>query len=473
METDIVAGAGFGVGFWVSIVVFAVTFALIISEKLHRTVIAFFGAMTMLIAGMIFDFYNGEQAISAIDFNTIGLLMGMMTIVAVLETTGVFQYLGILTAKKTKGNPWFLIVALGTLTSVLSMILDNVTTIILIVPVTIIIARMIKISPLPLLIAEAILSNVGGTATLVGDPPNIMIGSVADFSFNAFLVHSLPVVTVVWFVTLAILRIVYKKEISQQPQNVDELMKMNEKEAIEDPRTLKIILGVLALVVLLFFVHHKLHLQPSMVALIGAALALILVAPRTDPQKIFEKLELSVLAFFGALFVIVGGLEHSGVLNYLASLLVDGAAENPVMTAIIVLWASAILSAIVDNIPFTVAMIPVIAFLGAQGVDVNLLWWALVFGVGFGGNGTPIGSSAGVIVVSKSEQTDNPISFKEWIRVGGTVMIVGLLVTTGLILLFHEHLSNEDIAGQCPSYLSEPTEKCPDAGGDMEIKVGH
>jgi len=470
---EIVGEGGFGIGFWVSIVIFAITFALIISEKLHRTVIAFFGAMTMLIAGMILDFYNGSQALSAIDFNTLGLLMGMMTIVAVLETTGVFQYLGILTAKKTKGDPWLLIVALGTLTSVLSMILDNVTTIILIVPVTIIIARMIKISPLPLLIAEAILSNVGGTATLVGDPPNIMIGSVADLSFNSFLTHSLPIVAVVWFITLGVLRIVYKKEISQKPQNVDELMKMNEKEAIEDPKTLKIILGVLGLVVLLFFVHHKLHLSPSMVALIGASLALILVAPRKDPQKIFEKLELSVLAFFGALFVIVGGLEHSGVLGYLASLLVNGAAENPVMTAIIVLWASAILSAIVDNIPFTVAMIPVIAFLGSQGVDVNLLWWALVFGVGFGGNGTPIGSSAGVIVVSKSEQTDNPITFKEWIRVGGTVMIVGLVVTTGLILLFHEQLGNEDIAGQCPSYMTEPTAECPDAGGDKEIKIGH
>ncbi len=465
METDLI--------FWVSTVIFAVTFVIIISEKLHRTVIAFVGAMIMLIAGMIFDFYTPEQALSAIDFNTLGLLAGMMGIVAILETTGVFQYLGILTAKKTKGNPWLLIVALGTLTSVLSMILDNVTTIILIVPVTIIIARMIKISPLPLLIAEAILSNVGGTATLVGDPPNIMIGSVADLSFNAFLMHSLPIVTVVWFVTLGVLRLVYQKEISQQPQNVDELLKMNEKDAIEDPRTLKIILGVLAFVVFLFFIHHKIHLQPSMVALIGAALAFVLVAPKKDPQKVLEKLELSVLVFFGALFVIVGGLEHAGVLGQLAELIIDGAKENPVMTAIIVLWASAILSAIVDNIPFTVAMIPVIASLGAQGVDVNLLWWALVFGVGFGGNGTPIGSSAGVIVVSKSEQTDSPITFKEWIRVGGTVMIIGLIITTGLILLFHEYLGNEDIPGQCPSYLSEATEKCPEAGGDGEIKIGH
>lgn len=455
-------------GFWVSTVIFTVTFILIISEKLHRTVIAIFGAMTMLVVGMFMGFYSPEQAIDAIDFNTLGLLTGMMAIVAILETTGVFQYLGILAAKKTKGNPWMLIVALGTLTSVLSMILDNVTTIILIVPVTIIIARMIKISPLPLLIAEAILSNVGGTATLVGDPPNIMIGSAAGFSFNSFLTHSLPIVLVVWFATLFVLRIVYKNEITEKPQHVDELMKMNEKDAIEDPRTLKIILGVLGLVVVLFFIHHKLHIEPSMVALIGAALALILVAPTKDPQKTFEKIELSVLAFFAALFVIVGGLEHAGVLGKLADLLVAGAADNIVMTAIIVLWASALLSSIVDNIPFTVAMIPVLAYLGAQGVDVNLLWWALVFGVGFGGNGTPIGSSAGIIVVSKSEQTDSPISFKEWIRVGGTVMIVGLIITTGLILMFHGLLGGP-IEGQRDLQAEAQAEM---QGGQTE-KKGH
>lgn len=427
--------------FIISIIIFAITFGLIISERIHRTVIAFFGAMTMLLFGHFGGFYSPEQALEAIDFNTIGLLMGMMVIVAILETTGVFQYLGILTAKKTKGNPWLLIVALGVLTSVLSMILDNVTTIILIVPVTIIIARMIKIQPLPLLMAEAILSNVGGTATLVGDPPNIMIGSAAPFSFNDFLTHSLPVVVVVWAVTLVVLRFVYRKEIAEKPQNVDELMKMNEKDAIEDPKTLKIILFVLALVVGLFFLHHKLHLAPAMVALIGAALALIFVAPHKDPQKVFEKVELSVLAFFGALFVIVGGLEHSGVLGTLAGFLINGAENNIVMTAILVLWASAILSAIVDNIPFTVAMIPVIAFLGSQGVDVNLLWWALVFGVGFGGNGTPIGSSAGVIVVAKSEQTDTPITFRSWIRVGSIVMFTCLVVTTFAIILLQDYLA--------------------------------
>ncbi len=426
--------------FYISLAIFAITFGLIISEKVHRTVIGVFGAMTMLLFGMAGGFYSPEQAMASIDFNTIGLLMGMMVIIAILEETGAFQYLGIYTAKKTKGNPWLLVIALGTLTTLLSFILDNVTTIILIVPVTIIITKILKINPMPVLMAEALLSDTGGVATLVGDPPNIMIGSAADFSFNIFLTHSLPVVFFAWLATLLVLKLVFNKELKQKPQNIDELMKMNEKEAITDPTTLKIILAILGLVVGLFFIHSALHIAPSTVALIGAALALLLVAPKKDPQKIFAKLELSVLVFFAALFVIVGGLEHAGVLEYLANFLVSGGTENIVLTAIIVLWASAIMSALVDNIPFTIAMIPMIAHLQSQGLDVNLLWWALVFGVGFGGNGSPIGSTANVIVVSKSEQTDHPITFKSWFKSGTSSMIVTCVVATFAILLFHDYL---------------------------------
>lgn len=426
--------------FIISLAIFVITFGLIISEKVHRTVIGFFGAMAMLLFGIAGGFYHPKEALAAIDFNTIGLLMGMMVIIAILEETGAFQYLGIFTAKKTKGNPWMLVVALGTLTTVLSLILDNVTTIILIVPVTIIITKIIKINPVPILMAEALLSDTGGVATLVGDPPNIMIGSAANFSFNTFLTHSLPVVFFAWLATLITLKIVYRKEMKQEPQNIDELMKMDEKEAITDKNTLKIIVFVLLIVIGLFFVHSKVHLAPSVVALIGAALALVFVSPKKDPQKIFEKIELSVLVFFASLFVIVGGLEHAGVLEHVAQFIISGGVDNMVMTAIIVLWASAILSALVDNIPFTVAMIPVIASLQAQGVEVNLLWWALVFGVGFGGNGSPIGSTANVIVVSKSEQTDTPITFKSWFKSGTAAMIVTCIVATVAILLFHDYL---------------------------------
>ena len=441
---------------WVSVAVFVVTFGLIIAEKLHRTVIAFFGAIMMVIAGLIFGFYSPEKAMHAIDFNTIGLLLGMMTIVAIMETTGAFQYLGILVAKKTKGNPWLLVFALGTVTTVLSLVLNNVTTIILIVPVTIVVTRMLKINPTPVLMAEALLSDTGGVATLVGDPPNIMIGSIAGFSFNDFLLHSMPVVLVAWFATLAVLKVIYRKEMKQKPQNIDKLMKMDEREAITDMRTLKIVIAVLVLVIGLFFMHNTLHIEPSLVALIGAAIALILVSPNKDPQKIFEKLELSVLVFFAALFVIVGGLEFSGALDIVAEMLVSGADNNIVMTAIIVLWISAVLSALVDNIPFTVAMIPVIAALQAKGVDVNILWWALVFGVGFGGNGSPIGSTANVIVVSKSEQTDTPITLKGWMRSGALVMVITCVIATVVLITFSDYF-NKTTIGQGNEILPQST----------------
>jgi len=342
----------------------------------------------MVLAGMFFGFYTPEDAKHAIDLNTMWLLFGMMVIVAILEHTGAFQYLWIKVAKKTGWNLWRLTVALWTLTTLLSLILDNVTTIILIVPITLIIARILKLNPTPILMAEALLSDTGWVATLVGDPPNIMIGSVAGFSFNDFLIHSLPIVFFAWFATLFTLRLVFRKEFQQDADknSVDEMMKMNESEAITDMKTLKKILWVLILVVILFFFHHTLHMAPSVVAIIGASLALILVSATKDPQKILEKVELSVLMFFGALFVIVWGLEHAGVLEQLAHLITSGAEDNILMTALIILWVSAVLSAIVDNIPMTVAMLPIIAYLqyDVQLHWVELLWWALVFGVWFG-----------------------------------------------------------------------------------------
>lgn len=416
--------------------IFGVTFALILTERVHRTVIGLAGAVAMVLAGIFFDFYHPHEALAAIDFNTIGLLFGMMMLVAMLEETGVFQYLGIYTARKTKGNPWLLLVALGSLTAFLSMVLDNVTTIILIAPITIIIARLLSISPLPLLMAEALLSNVGGTGTLVGDPPNIMIGSAAGFTFNAFLVYSLPVVLVAIAATLVVFRFIFKSELNMKPSGIDRLMAMDPKEAIDDPKMLKRLLAIFALVIALFFLHGALHLEPSIIAVLGASLALLVVRAKEDPQHIIQKTELSVLMFFATLFVIVGGLEHTGFLAQIGSLITAGASENLLLTAIIVLWVSAILSAIVDNIPFTVAMIPIIAYLGTQGVPIDLLWWALVLGVGFGGNGTPIGSSAGLIVMSKSEETDAPINFRTWVRSGLVATFVTLCIATAAIFLY-------------------------------------
>lgn len=439
----------------ISLVIFGVTFFFILTERIHRTVVGLFGAMTMLLAGMYFDFYHPEDLMHVVDFNTLGLLFGMMLLVGMLEHTGVFQFMGIWTAKKTKGNPWLLMVALSGITAFLSMILDNVTTIILIVPITIIIADMIKINPIPILMAEALLSNVGGTGTLIGDPPNIMIGSAAGFSFNDFLVHTLPVVLVTWALTLAFFRVLFRKDLAKKPENVERLMAMNEKEAITDPKTMKKLLVVFGIVIALFFLHSALHLEASIVALIGAALALIWVAPQHDPQKTIEKCELSVLLFFGSLFVIVGGLENAGVLERAAHFITSNAEGNLLVTALIILWTGAILSAIVDNIPLTVAMIPIITYLGTQGIPVELLWWALALGVGFGGNGSPIGSTAGVIVVAKSEKTENPISFIDWMKQGVPTMILGLLVATAALTIFTEFFMEDGHAVHAEEMTTE------------------
>jgi Na+/H+ antiporter NhaD/arsenite permease-like protein len=439
--------------FVISLVIFLVTFILIFTEKIHRTVIGMVGAVVMVGAGMMYGFYGPGLALHAIDFNTIGLLLGMMIIVAILEKTGFFQYLAILAAKKTKGDPWKLVIVLGTITTLVSLVLDNVTTVVLIAPVTIIIARLLKISPVPLLMAEALLSDTGGVATLVGDPPNIMIGSAAGFSFNDFLTHAAPIVIMAWIATIITLKFVFRKEMKEAPQNVDELMKMNEKDAMKDVKTLKKISFVLGLVVVLFFLHSSMHMPPSMVALIGAALAMLLVNPKKDPQPILEKVEWSVLLFFAALFVIVGGLEHSGVLGALAENIASVANGNPIVAALAILWISAIMSAIVDNIPFTVAMIPVLAYLEGQGVPTNLLWWSLALGVGFGGNATPIGSTANIVVVAKSEQTDTPITFKSWLKSGTSAAFATLVVASIVIVLFSTYLSAET-SGQRAEHTS-------------------
>jgi Na+/H+ antiporter NhaD/arsenite permease-like protein len=422
-----------------SVLIFAITFYFILTERIHRAVIAFVGASAMVVTGIFMGFYNAEQAIESVDFNTIGLLFGMMMLVALMEETGVFQFLGIYVARKTKGNPWLLMIALGLLTAFLSMILDNVTTIVLITPITIIIARLIGISPLPLLMGEAILSNIGGVGTLVGDPPNIMIGSplAAGFSFNTFLVYALPVALISLLVVLVIFRFLFRKDLAQEPRGIERLMAMDPKEAVKDVKKLKKLLAVFGMVIALFFLHNVFHIEPSTVALLGAAIGLLVVRAKEDPHHIIQKTELSVLLFFASLFIIVGGMEHTHVLAKIGELITGSAESNLLLTAIIILWVSAVMSAIVDNIPFTVAMIPIIAYLGAEGVAVDLLWWALVFGVGFGGNGTPIGSSAGVIVMSKSEETDTPITFKSWLRSGLIATFASLCVATVAIYIFY------------------------------------
>ena len=420
--------------------VFIITFILIISERVHRTVIALAGAVLIVLLGHFFGFYSPALAFEAIDFHTLTLLAGMMIIVTVLEQTGFLEYLAIVTAKKTKGNPWLLVVALGTVTTLVSFILDNVTTVVIIAPITILIAKVTRISATPLLMAEALLSDTGGVATLVGDPPNVMIGSAAHFSFNDFLTHVAPIVIFAWFATLLVLKFVYHKELSKKPDHLDDLMNWDASKSIKNKGDIIKTLGVLGLVVALFFFHHYINIEPSMVAIIGASLTLVLVTIKKDPQPILEKVEWSVLGFFVALFVLVGALEHSGVIGSVTNLIINNTSDNPVTTALIILWVSAFASAIIDNIPFTMAMLPVIMQMEADGMNVHLYWWALALGVGFGGNGSPIGSTANVVVVSKSADTDEPITFVTWFKSGTLATVATCLVASVAIILFHEFL---------------------------------
>ncbi len=414
--------------------IFVVTFIVILSERLHRTIAAMAGAAVMLAAGLVLGFYTQEKALAAIDFNTLGLLLGMMILVRMLQQTGFFHYVAILAAKRTQGSPLLLFVVLGTLTTVLSMFLDNVTTVVLIAPVTILIAEILGINPIPMLMAEALLSDTGGVATLVGDPPNVIIGSAAGFSFVSFLTHLAPLVVMAWLVALLVLRFVFRRELGERPSNVGALLQLDENEGLHDRVALRRILITLGGVIVLFFFQGILHLAPGVIALGGAAAGLLWVRP--DVEEMLRRVEWSVLLFFGALFVTTGGLEASGVLGLIADRVAGLASASLLGASLLMLWVAAGLSAVVDNIPFTIAMIPVIERLGYLGVNPTPLWWALALGAGFGGNGTPIGSTANVVTVALSEKTRTPITTRVWLRSGLPVMLVTCVVASLMFILF-------------------------------------
>jgi Na+/H+ antiporter NhaD/arsenite permease-like protein len=394
---------------------------LIFSERLNRTITAVAGAVLIVVLGRMLRFYSEESALEAIDFNTLGLLLGMMILVAMLEPTGFFEYLAVLAARSSKGHPVRLFILLGVITTVLSMFLDNVTTVVLIAPVTILICEIIGVSAMPYLVAEALLSNTGGVATLVGDPPNVLIGSAAGLSFNDFLIHSMPIVLVAWAGALILLLFLFRRELSKRPRNIRAIMRLNPAETLNEPQVARRIVLTLGGAILFFFLHHALHISSSLVALSAAAVALIWIQP--DIQETLKRIEWSVLVFFGALFVMVGGLEHAGVMDAIVGLLDRSANVPPVLFGVGLIWIVAALSAVVDNVPITIALIPVIKGLGESGMDITPLWWGLVFGAGFGGSGTIIGSTANIIVTTLSERTRHPITAKIWNRRGLPVML--------------------------------------------------
>lgn len=408
------------------------TLFFIVTEKIDKVIAVLAGALLMIISGRILGFYSQGEALRAIDFNTLGLLLGMMITVSILKRTGFFTYVAISLAKCSKGKPWLLMGLLGVSTAFISMLVDNVTTIIIIGPISILVCDILGISPLPTLIAEVILSNIGGVGTLVGDPPNILIGSASGHGFNDFLAHLFSPVFVVIFITYFILLCIYKKQLQDKPKNFQAVLNINVKKAMKNPHNMMKGLIALGVTFTLFFLHERMELYPSFIALIGAALAFLLLRP--DPEDIFHDVEWTVLAFFACFFVIVGGWHETGLLSYIAEKTAALAILNMKVYKIVILWVAGLAASFIGAVPFTMVMIPVIKSLSGSGIDIDPLWWILALGIGFGSNGLPIGSAASILGISISKKSRSPIDIKTWLSSATVVTLASLLFVTILIL---------------------------------------
>ena len=411
--------------------IFFATFYLIISRKLDRTIASFVGALAMVVSGVLLGFYSQEEAFHSIDFNMIGLLVGLMVIVSVCKKTGLFSYIAIKTAKASKGSPMRLMIMMGGITALLSMVLDNVTTVILIIPITILICDILGISALPMIMAEIVLSNVGGVGTMIGDPPNMMIASASGFSFDDFIVHLLPIVIIAIIISIITLAIVFRGDLKKRPRDFGPILDINENAAIKDEKSFRKVIFSMIIVLVLFALQKSHGFHHAFIALIGAGIVLILVRPNIE--EILKDIEWPILVFFASLFILVGGLEKTGILNLISGKIVNLATVNYNLAKFSILWVSAFFASLVDRIPFTTAMIPIIKHAKAAGINVDSFWWVLALGVGFGGNGTPIGSIVGVVGLSMSEKTRTPIDFKIWFRTATVVMLVTIIFVTLLI----------------------------------------
>ena len=431
----------------ISAVILAITFIGIFTETLHgfhRAKFAMMGALLMIVAGQYYGFYDSHQAVRAIDWNVVFLLGCMMAIVSIMIPTGGFEAMANYMAKVSKGRQFVLMVLLGTSVTALSLLLDNVTTVVIFGPLIILIARAMKVTPIPFLLAAALLSNTGGVATLVGDPPNLMIGSAKGIDFNTFLKHMAGVTFAGWITVLFMLRFLFRKELAVAPQGVFE-----DKTDYKDKKLWHQSLGVLGLMVVLFTLHHSIGWEPWMVSAVGLTL-LVFIARRVEMDHAMEDVEIPLLIFFISLFIVVGGVEHSGFLRYLGQFIVPFVEEDLLKATLVLMWVAAILSAAIDNIPFTAAMIPILLGMEAQGVNVSPLWWALAAGVGMGGNGTHIGSTANVYIVTISErlaknENDPSLAITPWVwfRHGTPAMIATLIMCSFIFYFFFDFYNQE------------------------------
>jgi Na+/H+ antiporter NhaD/arsenite permease-like protein len=433
----------------VSALILVSVYVILSFELLHRMSISLLGATiivsSMLLLGSIEAPASFDFVIDVIDFNTIGLLLGMMIIVAILSESGVFQWVGIKATKISRGNLWKLMLILCTFTAVVSMFIDNVTTILLMIPVTVSVFRTFRISPIPFIIAQALASNIGGAATLIGDPPNIMIGSAANIDFNTFIIHLGPTVAVAFGVSLLLLKLFFRNNLRIAVSNLEQVMAEDENKFLKDKKILKKSLLVLFGVIAMFGFHGALHLEVSIIALGGAAV--LLAITRANPERVMHEVDWTTLIFFTGLFIIIGAAEHAGLIDALSSVAIDATGGDPWLTFLMIIWLAAIASAFMDNIPLTATLIPLIQALNSDPnimaafgeFSVSPLWWALALGADFGGNGTLIGSSAGVVSAGMSEKQGYAIGFNRWFKVGFPFMIitvaVGMLVLSIQIIL--------------------------------------
>lgn len=418
---------------YAAIIVFLVTYALIVTEKVHRTVTALSGAMLMVLLGVI----TQEEAIHHIDFNTLALLIGMMIQVLILSKTGLFRFLAVHAAQRAKGNPVALLVSLSVLVAICSAFLDNVTTVLLTVPISFTLAKDLRISPLPFVVAQILASNIGGTSTMIGDPPNIMIASaVKELDFMAFIRNLALPCCVIFVITVGLLVFIYRRQLVCDPKVQQRIMKIKTKGLIRSKPLLRKCLFTLAVTIVLFCLHGQIPgwtLESGTVAVVGASLLMLMTMPRREKmlELIFSKVEWTTIFFFIGLFVLVGGLEVNGVIKWLAAGTMDLTGGDHTVTTLSILWLSAIMSAFVDNIPFVATMIPLIHDMGNMGYsNLEPLWWALSLGACLGGNGTVVGASANVVALSLARKHNLHISFWGFMKVAFPLMLLSIVISS-------------------------------------------
>lgn len=432
-------------GMLVSGIILALSFIGIFTETIHgfsRVKVAMLGALVMLVVGQSYGFYSSEKAFEAVDWNVVFLLAAMMAIVAMMIKTGGFEVLAFRIGKFARGRQFLLLAMLGTAVTVISLLLDNVTTVVIFGPLIVLICQRMKVNAIPYLMAAALLSDTGGVATLVGDPPNLMIGSAANIAFTPFVQKMGLIVLIAWLGTLFFLRLLFKSDLDKKAEGT-----FTDVIPYKDKSLWNKSLMVLALMVVLFIIHNQIHWEPWMVAVVGLII-LGLLAKNLQLEEVMHEVEIPLLMFFIALFMIVGGVENSQFLQYIGQFIIPFVKEDFLTACIALMWIAAIMSAAIDNIPFTAAMIPIILSIEAQGINVAALWWCLALGVGMGGNGTHIGSTANVYIVTVSERLarkegnpDLAITPLVWAKKGLPVMILTLLICTAVMYLFFDYYS--------------------------------